>query len=99
MGSNSILPVENSLAVLTREISRMLSRALEKQIKDYGVTITQYYYLRVLWDEDGLSQQELSGRVGTKAPSTAITLRGMEKAGYIRRIRNNRDGRIVNTML
>ena len=53
----------------------------------------QWYFLRVLWVEDGLSQRELSARVGTMEPTTVIALRSMEKSGLVRRVRSNDDKR------
>jgi DNA-binding MarR family transcriptional regulator len=47
----------------------------------------------VLWNEDGLSQRELSARVGTMEPTTVIALRTMEKSGLIRRVRSTDDKR------
>ena len=49
----------------------------------------------MLWEEDGLSQRELSARVGMMEPTTVIALRGMEKAGLIRRERSTDDRRIT----
>ena len=48
----------------------------------------------MLWKEDGLSQRELSARVGMMEPTTVIALRSMEKSGLIRRVRSTDDKRI-----
>ena len=63
------------------------------------MTIGQWYFLRVLWDEDGLTQRELSLRVGMMEPTTVTALNGMEKRGYVRRVRNTEDKRKVNIYL
>jgi DNA-binding MarR family transcriptional regulator len=72
---------------------------LEKRISPHGVTRGQWYFLRVLWEEDGLSQRELSSRVGMMEPTTVIALRGMEKAGLIRRVRGADDKRVTRVHL
>jgi MarR family transcriptional regulator, organic hydroperoxide resistance regulator len=82
-----------SLGYLVRDANRAFQRLLEKRIAPHGVTRGQWYFLRVLWEEDGLSQRELSARVGMMEPTTAIALRGMEKAGLIRRARSIDDRR------
>ena len=41
----------------------------------------QWYFLRVLWITDGLSQRELSARVGMMEPTTVIALRSMRTLG------------------
>jgi len=44
------------IAQLLRDTQRALSRLLASRIADYGVSIGQWYFLRALWDEDGLTQ-------------------------------------------
>ena len=53
----------------------------------------------MLWEEDGLSQRELSVRVGMMEPTTVIALRGMEKAGLVRRARSAEDRRVTRVFL
>ena len=65
----------------------------------FGVTRGQWYFLRVLWDEDGLSQRELSARVGMMEPTTVIALRTMEKTGLVRRVRSPDDQRRAQVWL
>ena len=88
-----------SLGYLVRDANRAVQRLLERRISPHGVTRGQWYFLRVLWEEDGLSQRELSGRVGMMEPTTVIALRGMEKAGLIRRERSDDDRRITRVHL
>ena len=85
-------PIE-SAGYLVRDAHRAFQKLLEKRIADYGITRGQWYFLRVLWIEDGLSQRELSSRVGMMEPTTVIALRGMEKSGLIRRRRSTDDKR------
>src|SRR5882672_11202367 len=87
------LPAESS-GYLVRDAHRAFQRLLGKRIAAYGITRGQWYFLRVLWTEDGLSQRELSARVGMMEPTTVIALRSMEKSGLIRRVRSTDDKRI-----
>lgn len=86
-------PLAESAGFLVRDANRAFQRLLEKRIAPYGVARGQWYFLRVLWNEDGLSQRELSARVGTMEPTTVIALRTMEKSGLIRRVRSTDDRR------
>jgi DNA-binding MarR family transcriptional regulator len=86
-------PLAESSGFLVRDANRAFQRLLEKRIAPYGVARGQWYFLRVLWSEDGLSQRELSARVGTMEPTTVIALRSMEKSGLIRRVRSSDDKR------
>ena len=87
------LPQHESDGYLVRDAHRAFQRLLEKRITPHGVTRGQWYFLRVLWTEDGLSQRELSERVGMMEPTTVIALRSMEKSGLIRRARSTDDKR------
>jgi MarR family transcriptional regulator, organic hydroperoxide resistance regulator len=86
-------PLAESSGFLVRDANRAFQRLLERRIAAYGVARGQWYFLRVLWNEDGLSQRELSARVGTMEPTTVIALRTMEKSGLIRRVRSTDDKR------
>ena len=50
-------------------------------------------------DEDGLTQRELSRRVGTMEPTTLSAILAMQKAGFIRRVRNKKDRRKSHVFL
>ena len=93
------LPPQLSSGYLVRDAHRAFQRLLERRIAPYGVTRGQWYFLRVLWITDGLSQRELSARVGMMEPTTVIALRSMEKAGLISRVRSGDDRRKVRVLL
>ena len=86
-------PAAESSGYLVRDAHRAFQRLLGKRIAEHGITRGQWYFLRVLWSEDGLSQRELSARVGMMEPTTVIALRSMEKASLIRRVRDTDDKR------
>jgi DNA-binding MarR family transcriptional regulator len=98
-GRDVQFPLAGSVGFLVRDANRAFQRLLERRIAPHGVTRGQWYFLRVLWDEDGLSQRELSARVGMMEPTTVIALRSMEKAGLIRRTRSADDKRITHVTL
>ena len=90
---------QHSIGYLLRDTYRAFSKVLQSRISAHGVTIGQWYFLRVLWEEDGLTQRELSQRVGMMEPTTVTALNGMEKRGYVKRVRNATDRRKVNIFL
>lgn len=92
-------PLAESSGFLVRDANRAFQRLLERRISGFGLKRGQWYFLRVLWAEDGLSQRELSERVGTMEPTTVIALRSMERAGLIRRVRSTRDKRKAQVWL
>jgi DNA-binding MarR family transcriptional regulator len=98
-GGATEFPLADSSGFLVRDANRAFQRLLEKRIAPHGVSRGQWYFLRVLWTQDGLSQRELSERVGTMEPTTVIALRGMERAGLIRRVRSLDDKRRAQVWL
>src|SRR3546814_18059093 len=50
---------------------------------DLDVSAVQWRFLRQLWREDGITQRELSERVGMREPTTVVALKGLDKAGLI----------------
>ena len=79
-------PPESSVGYLLRDTHRAFSRILQASIAPWGVTMGMWYFLRALWDEDGLTQRELSRRVGMMEPTTVSALNHMERRGLIERI-------------
>lgn len=79
------LRFEQSLGYLTRELNRAIQRELAVRIAPFGVTSGQWYFLRVLWQRDGVTQRELADAVGMREPTAMTALRGMEEAGWINR--------------
>jgi DNA-binding MarR family transcriptional regulator len=92
-------PPTESSGYLVRDAHRAFQRLLEKRIAAYGLKRGQWYFLRVLWTEDGLSQRELSARVGMMEPTTVVALRSMERSGLIRRARSADDRRRAQVWL
>lgn len=102
MASGIVVKLEgvgDDVAHLLRDAQRSLSRALADRIGGHGVTIGQWYFLRALWEEDGLTQRELSQRVGMMEPTTVAALNGMERRNLVKRVRNTRDRRKINIHL
>ena len=68
-----------------REASRAYARALSVALVEHGVTLPQFFFLRVLWAGDGINQSELSSQIGVDRGTASFTLTSMEKQGMIER--------------
>ena len=86
-------PFAESIGYQVRATHRFLQRLLQHKIAPHGITLGMWYFLRALWHEDGLTQRELSVRVGTMEPTTLSAILVMEKKGLVRRVRNPADRR------
>ena len=58
-----------------------------------------WFALRMLWDEDGMTQRELGDRVGINGPTMVTALNSMERAGLVKRVQNRTDRRKINVFL
>jgi MarR family transcriptional regulator, organic hydroperoxide resistance regulator len=87
------LPLEKSVGYQVRMTHRALQRYLQVKIEPHGVTLGMWYFLRILWREDGLTQRELSHRVGTREPTTLIAIVAMQRRGLVARVRDRTDRR------
>jgi len=67
-------------------------RSLSRRLAEHGVPFGHWTFLRILWEEDGLTQRELSERAGVMEPSTFAAIKAMEQLGYVkrRRLRENK---------
>lgn len=88
-----------SVGYLMRESSRALMRALEALTVEHDVTLGQFFVMRELWNEDGLTQRDLSGRLGLVENSTNQALDVMEERGLIERRRSTEDRRRIHIWL
>ena len=90
---------EHSAGYLVRDTHLLFAKALRTRLQSHQITPGQWYFLRALWDEEGLSQRELSRRVGTTEPTTVSALRLLARIGMIERVRNPKDRRTINIYL
>lgn len=87
--------LERSVGYQIRRTHRLAQRALQVRIEPHRVSLGMWYFLRALWDEDGLTQRELSTRVGRMEPTTMAAIMLMEKSGVVERKRNEEDRRKI----
>lgn len=89
----------DSVGFVVREVWRLFARCLQPRIAREGVTIGMWFALRMLWDEDGMTQRELCERVGINAPTMVMALNSMGRAGLVKRVQNRTDRRKINVFL
>lgn len=85
--------LQQSLGYLIRSSHHHFQSLLAARIEPHGITLGMWYFLRVLWEEDGLTQRELSNRVGTMEPTTLEAIKTIEAKGLVRREHDLKDKR------
>lgn len=90
---------EERLARLIRLAARAFNRSLTLRLSNSGVTFGQWIFLRILWQEDGLSQRELSERANLTEPTAHTALSRMEELGLINRHNTSGNRRRLHAFL
>ena len=93
------MSAEQSLGYQIRYAYRIFVKALADELGPHRITTGQWSALRVLWQEDGLSQVELAQRMMVEKASLTAVLKAMASEGLITRVRNSDDRRKVNIYL
>lgn len=95
MMNNEVIETTEFHDFLTGKAYTALSRRLQKNFRDAGIDITseQWSILYTLWEEEGLTQQELAQR--TFREKTAITrlIDNLERGGLAIRVADKSDRR------
>lgn len=87
------LPSEESLGFCTRRAHRGFDRLLHAHLARHGVKTGYWYYLRILWSRDGLTQKELSDLTNVAQNTTTAQITCMEADGLVVRERDSTDKR------
>ena len=90
---------DDRLAHLIREATRLLVRSLQARLQAHNVSFGHWAFLRILWEQDGLSQRQLSEAAGVMEPTTNAALHAMEQRGYVERRRQAGDLRNQHVFL
>lgn len=79
----------------------VLQEGIERVLKPYGISGTQYNVLRILRgaSDGGLCRHEIRDRLLTRMPDVTRLLDRMEEAGLVTRERDTTDRRLVSTQL
>ena len=91
--------IEDSTSQLISVAARLFARTLQTRLASHGVSTGQWPLLLYLWEQDGLSQRQLSRRVQIEEPTTTRTLDRMERDDLVYRRRDERDRRRINVFL
>lgn len=91
---------------LERTVRRSISRAsdlkhrrMHELFDELGLYPGQPRVLYALWDEDGLTQSELTARLNRSPSTITKTVQRMEKAGFVVRRSDESDERISRVVL
>ena len=82
-----------SAGFLANHMARLFAKGLAGRVEPLGLAPAQFMTLLELWDDDGLTQQELRLRLDVEQATMANTLKRMERDGLITRRAHKSDKR------
>lgn len=89
----SILPLSQSFGNSVRHVNRLIQRDLGMRVAPLGISLGQWYALRTLWHNDGLTQIELAQKSGIAGPAMVMAVRTLLAMGLVTRRRPPNDKR------
>ena len=78
---------------------KALTRPLADELRSRGIAFKHYFYIRTLLEEDGITQAELSDRVGMERATVTVVLDTLEDLGIVVREPHPSDRRKTNVFL
>lgn len=95
----AVTPTGDSMGYLVRRTYRSFTHALERRLAEHDISISMWFFLRLLWENDGKTQKELSDELGLTGATTVSAMDNLEKRGLVKRRRNLEDRRKTNIYL
>lgn len=84
---------KNSCGYMTNWAARLFARAIDRELKEIGVSSGQMPVFFALGDGAAMPQKALAAAAAIEQPTMAATLSRMERAGLVERRPDPRDGR------
>lgn len=89
------LKLHNQLCFPIYAASRLITREYQPHLEKLGITYPQYLVLMVLWEDDGITVNDIAGRLILNTNTVTPLLKRMESMGIITRKRYASDERKV----
>lgn len=93
------LDPERSLGYQVRRCHRRFDRLIASYLARHNLKVGFWYYLRVLWIKDGVTQKYLSDMTNVTENTTASMIDGMIENGLVTRQRDETDRRKLSISL
>lgn len=91
--------IQHRLVNLFRQLDQFFKRAIGKKVSSTGVYRSQHRILMMLSEHPDCSQTELADELDISSAAVAVTLKKLEKAGYISRQCSAEDNRMNHVVM
>ncbi len=97
--SEDELQLDQFLCFSTYAAGHAFNHAYKTRLDALGLTYPQYLVMVVLWQQDGQTVGQIGERLALGTSTLTPLLKRLEAAGYVRRVRDGRDERVVRVTL
>lgn len=91
--------IDDQLCFALYAASNAVIRSYRPLLRDIGLTYPQYLTLMVVWQQDGLSVNQIADRLQLAGNALTPLIARLEHLGYLWRSRDHVDRRVVRTHL
>ncbi|WP_010273652.1 MarR family winged helix-turn-helix transcriptional regulator [Paenibacillus senegalensis] len=91
--------IDNEIRELLVKLSAQSRRNYAGALRQYNIHVGQDHALCQLWLEEGITQLELSERLGCEPPTVTNMIKKLEEYGLVYRKKDAQDGRITRVYL
>ncbi len=88
-----------NLGDLLKRLTHVMAVELDRRLRAYHITISQWAVLKQLWQHEGASQVELQQRLGLEGATITGLLQRMVRAGLVQRRSDPLDKRVQRIFL
>lgn len=89
----------NNLGVFIHSVDLEITSFVNKKLADFQLTSEQNLIMAILWEQEGVSQNEIALRLNKDKSSVARMIVTLEKKGYIHRTICQKDRRSIEVFL
>jgi DNA-binding MarR family transcriptional regulator len=97
--ADPLITIEGNLDFMIRNTRRLLMKRIEVRLAGHGTPLGAWFPLRILYEQDGITQRELSRKLGYLDAAAGTIVEVMERLRLVRRVRNVDDRRKINVFL
>lgn len=94
-----MLRLKNQLCFPLYAVSNLITRKYKPLLDRLDLTYTQYIVMMVLWEEEIANEKLLCKALGLKSNTLAPLLKKLENKGYIKKGKDESDGRSLSISL
>ncbi len=91
--------IEESIGFFLSLNLRRIKPLIDQKLQQHGVSYGSWFFLRVLWEEEGLTQAALAAKLSFNPATTMTALRKLAAEGLVTLKSDATDGRVLRAFL